>query len=86
MINSNYPNPKLGEKLTFFIDGQSMRNNHENEDCRACAVAFIDFYEKLRNAKSISVSFSSTVNKSFSVAKIKETLPVFKKSDCKTGF
>lgn len=85
-INSKYPNPKLGEKLTFFIDGQSMGDNHKNEDCRACASAFIDFYEKLRNAKSISVIFSSTVSKSFSVASIKKTLPIFNKSDCKTGF
>ena len=79
-------NTKKGESMVFIIDSVEYRNEYENQNCRVCAANFVHFWEKLRNAKTLSVKFSNSVASEFSVNKLKSTLPPFKNSQCLTAF
>jgi hypothetical protein len=66
---------KIGEKTTFIIDSIPYIDDHENRDCNVCYSNFESFWENLRNAKTLAVSFSDKKISSFSTNKLKEILP-----------
>ncbi len=76
------PDAKKGEKITFIIDSIEYRNEYLNNDCKVCSENFVFFWDKLRNAKSLSVKFSDSVHSEFSVSKLNAVLPPLDKSQC----
>lgn len=81
-ILGKYPDEKKGEKTTFLIDATEYHNEYLNNDCRVCSENFIFFWDKLRNAKTLSVKFSDSVGSEFSVLGLNAILPQLDKSQC----
>jgi len=76
------PDAKKGEKITFIVDSVEYKNEYLNNDCRVCSENFIFFWDKLRNAKTLSVRFSDSVRSEFSVSGINTVIPPLDKSQC----
>ena len=76
------PDAKKGEKITFIIDSVEYQNEFLNNDCRVCTENFIFFWDKLRNAKTLSVKFSDSIRSEFSVSGINTVIPPLDKSQC----
>jgi hypothetical protein len=76
------PDPSKGEKLIFIIDSIEYESEYKNDACRVCAENFGFFWDKLRNAKSLSIKFSQSVKSEFSVNNLRELLPALEQSNC----
>lgn len=76
------PDSSKGEKLIFVIDSIEYESEYKNDACRVCAENFTFFWDKLRNAKSLSIKFSQSLKSEFSVNNLRELLPEIEQSNC----